>query len=751
MLAGARRGRSGSANRLRDPDATKAKETRASEVELRLALARGHLGIELSRPFRFGALELVDLQVRLTNVRFPVDLSGGVRRFRHVRGSLTRMKVELPLFDGSRALSPKLHALFVVAELTLAACRDGVVVGVATEGGALAFDVLAAPIGEHVRLIVEAARGTGLPDAAHTLACRALSALLGDQAEQTGSAFLLRDPFGEICREVLPAAGARAPATRGLNSYFHVVDDGKSGRVALSASADEAPAQLSPRVVRALETVELLSEADSAAISGDRETARRAYLAAIEKAPRHPEAVHRLAALDLSFGDRAEAALSTLIDLGSATDAGLLGSEVLAAMGEREAAYVAAVRAASDEPFGRLAAHAWLRAAELSDEREARASALDAALSRAPAMANARWARVELALSHGDVKSALGDVSHLEAAAPGRDQKHEALRRAAELFLTRGLPAESERLFERALRWEPKSSAAVAGLARALRDRGKHGRAIDLLARAVSMAEKEASSLHDDLSLELAESLAAFANDRPAAVARAAAIGQDARAAPRARLAEARWRADLGDRTGASRALGRLRSIAEVAAERGAGGLPRETADLLVEAATLEREVLLDVAAARHALSLALRLSPNHGGARRALSALANIVEPVSQAAAPAPAESLVAKPAVAQPAGPRDEAELEQHVDQLTSKLRGDPSNAAVSRELAAILEQLGRDLDLLALLSARIDEAPADERPEWVRERRRTLKRLAATAEREGRQSEAELYEMMASADPD
>ncbi len=759
MIAGARKGRTGSVARLRDADAVDAKVARPSEVELRLALAKGALGIELGRPFKLGAIELTDLHMRLSSVRFPVDLSGGVRRFRHVRGELTRMKLELPLFDGSRAFEPRFRALFPAPELTLAACRDGIVIGLATDASALAFDVIAAPLQNGVRLMVENARGISLPDAAHTMACRALSALLGELADPMGSAFLLRDPFGAVCREILPRVGARAPATRELHTHFEIVDDGRSGRVAIWAGSEEPAAQLSARVVRALETVELCAEADTAAIAGDREFARRAYLSAIEKAPRHPEAVRRLAALDASFADRNEAALATLIDLGSATDAGLLGAEVLAAMGEREAAYVAAVKAASEEPYGRLAAHAWLYAAELSDEYDARQSALDTALSRAPGLAAARWARVELALAHGEVKPALGDVAHLEAAASGRDNKHATLRRAAELFLSRGLAAESEKLFERALRWEPKSSAAVAGLARALRDRGKHGRALDLLSRAVGMAATDAPTLHDELSLELAESLAAYANDRPAAVARAAAIAQDAPMAPRARLAEARWRADLGDLTGASRALARLRAIAEVAAERGAQGVPRETADLLVEAAAMEQATLHDVASARHALSLALRLAPNHGIARRALAAISAL--PTDAAAMPAAEPVLPAQPQVTEPVraaavmhspaaesvrAPFDEASAELRVEELSNKLRGDPNNAAISRELADILERLGRDLDLLALLSARVDEAPPDERPEWLQARKRTLLRMAASARAEGRSSEAELYESMA-----
>jgi hypothetical protein len=70
---------------------------------------------------------------------------------------------------------------------------------------------------------------------------------------------------------------------------------------------------------------------------------------------------------------------------------------------------------------------------------------------------------------------------------------------------------------------------------------------------------------------------------------------------------------------------------------------------------------------------------------------------------------------------------------------------------ELAAVLERLGRDLDLLALLSARMDEGDDDTRFEVAPLRREVLLRLARTARNEGRASEAELYEMMADQEPE
>jgi len=60
----------------------------------------------------------------------------------------------------------------------------------------------------------------------------------------------------------------------------------------------------------------------------------------------------------------------------------------------------------------------------------------------------------------------------------------------------------------------------------------------------------------------------------------------------------------------------------------------------------------------------------------------------------------------------------------------------------LASLLESLGRSHELLALLSARLDDAAPDERVALVPRVRLALERLAGNAESAGRTGEAELY---------
>jgi hypothetical protein len=87
-----------------------------------------------------------------------------------------------------------------------------------------------------------------------------------------------------------------------------------------------------------------------------------------------------------------------------------------------------------------------------------------------------------------------------------------------------------------------------------------------------------------------------------------------------------------------------------------------------------------------------------------------------------------------------------ESLAEQLTDQLRADPDDHEVARDLAAALERLGRDMDLLALVSTRIEDGTPEIVEEFWPIRQDVLLRLAMAARTEGRPSEAELYEQMA-----
>jgi tetratricopeptide (TPR) repeat protein len=846
----------------------------AEGPRLRLAAARGTLGLELDVPYALRPLRLVALSLTFPNIRFPIDLSGGVTRFRHRRGVLSRLAIDVSPAELATWAAPRLRGLLrdSTPDLWLAPIEGGLAAGIADGEAALAFDVLVLPSGAGLTLLVERARGIGLGVPPQALALRALAAALGNVAAIEGGALRVRAAAAMLLRAALPVAGARAPSVGAALWDVARVD---GDRLRLEAQLDIPPPALPDRLVRASETLLLTEEAEDSAYRGDTDRARDRYLAALERAPRHPEISERLAWLDAVAGERAEAALSTLVDVTPAAFAGLLGAELLAAVGDAEGARGALARAARAEPFGPLAARTWLRAAALADDLTDRLAALDEAVARAPALPDARWARLEGRLTAADPRAALADAEHLEAAVRGSRARHDVARRAARAFLAAGFSTEALRLFERALRYVPDDAEAVAGLARALAAQGSTRRALDLFARALSLAER-AGAPTSAVAVDLAKALVDVASDRPAAIARVRSVPASAPEAPEARLLEARWRAELGDVAGAGLALGRLRDQIERDPTLTAGPPAPGTAAaaraialaaLLSEAASIDERARDDLAGAQRDLALAMRLAPRDARLqtafrriaraaaarpatsrpfaagppmpappRRASAAMrARAPSPLPPIPTPPPSVDLgVEIPAVtpqpvlddrdlgsdlevelptmrpgvlplpslrerpaapyvhearapaadsstgeaAHHAGSPDEdatphaplsdeatphvppaeeheppaeeledahAEDEALAEELAARLRANPRDRATVLALCDVLDRLGRDLDLLALLSARMDEGDEDERRTLAPSRRAVLARLATRARAAGNASEAELYEMM------
>ncbi|WP_437501231.1 tetratricopeptide repeat protein [Sorangium sp. So ce1099] len=863
MAAGQRRGRSARALglppslRALAPGGGAAPRPPDDRPVLRLAVSKGALAIELGEPFALGPFRVTELVVRLAGIRFPVDLSGGVARFRHRRGQLVRLAVEAQGTDLAGWAAPRLRGFFGegTPQLIVAPAEDGALVALRSGETALAFDVAIAPGERALRLMPERARGVGLETPPHALALRALSMIAGAHGRVVEGAIVLDAAVERIVRLLLPAAGARAPAVAGVQ---WAAVSAEAGRFRSEGALGAAPPALSDRALRALETAELAGAADELALAGGLDEARHAYLAALERAPRHPEISARLAWIDLVVGDRAEGALSTVVDAMPAVDAGLLGGALLEAVGDRDGAFSALARAAHAEPYGPLAGLAWLRAARLADATDVRLDALNLGVARAPGLESLRWARLEARLDVADVRGALADAEHLEASARGADARHAVYRRAAEAYLARGYAADARALFERALRYAPESPDVVAGLARSLRAAGEGRRALDLLARARALAARSGASACA-LDLELGRGLAEIAGDLPAAVARVRSIPPGVPEALEARLLEGRWCAALGDLGGASVALGRLRDAVELALQgraddagsaraKGAplGDGPAALAAMLAEAAEIEERSRGDLLAAQRHLGLALRFRPRDPGILAAFRRLSaeiapaaappaapsavaapspppkprateqrievhvpaprrRTIPPGSVVIAPAPTAPAAAPPAVAAPAAAARTApagapsavaapaarapvdpglieemptldnadtstELGAHVpnsvtlaegqgpfayglglddeilaERLADRLRADPTDEGVAAALAEVLARLGRDLDLLALLSARMDEGDEAVRQEVAPRRREVLLRLAARARSEGREAEAELYEML------
>jgi hypothetical protein len=104
---------------------------------------------------------------------------------------------------------------------------------------------------------------------------------------------------------------------------------------------------------------------------------------------------------------------------------------------------------------------------------------------------------------------------------------------------------------------------------------------------------------------------------------------------------------------------------------------------------------------------------------------------------APEPSRSPIANTSTDLEPNVLDEAREED----LSNKLRANPEDRAVARELVGVLSRLGKHLELLALASGRLEEGDEEMGP--VRDE--VLAKLAQVARDEGRPGEAEMYEGM------
>lgn len=736
-------------------------------VELRLAIGKDGLGLELARPARLGCVDVTELSVRLPGARFPIDVSGGVSRFRHKRGTLERVVVEIGARGVEAWAAPRLRGLLSpnAPRVWLALRGERAIVCVSDVGDVLAptdaaaprvlaFDLLTAARGDEVHLVVTGARGIGLPRPATAMAIGAVDALLGGLAERRGALFALRGLGARLGKALLPDAGARAPDTGGLVVTALAAHE---DIWLLHATRGGAPAAVSAAATRAIEAAGIAKDADEARLAGQIVRARALDLAALERAPRHPEVCRRIAEIDAHVGGRAEAALLTLREAERDPDArpSVLAGELALETGDVRAAVAAFARAGEEDEAPLLAAFAYGRAADLAADPVDGLIWLDLAIARAADAPALRWSRVARRLAAGRLEDALGDVEHLEALAPLARDKYAIWRRAGDAWRAASAAQEALPLYERALRYAPDDPAALAGLGAALVADGRAARGAALLVRAIELADA-AREPTAHMLLELARALADALGDRPAAVARVRAIPNHAPEALAARGLEGRWRAALGDLAGASLAFARLRDLAgtlDSAAPSAAQAIA-----LLAEAATFEDAAMGDLLAAQRHLACALRLRPRDAAIEDAYRAIGRRVvgKPAGDTAAgvasgstttagttaggAAGASAGATASAATDAFAPEDD---EARVEHLTRALQANPDDDAVVDELAHRLSRLGRSLELFALLSARLEDAPPDRRARLVPKQREVLARLAEDARAEGRDSEAELFE--------
>src|SRR5882757_4713018 len=139
-------------------------EGHAGKIPLRLAVTKGGLGLELDQTAAVGFFDVDKLLISLVGLTFPVDLSGGVAKFRHRRGALEHLSVAARRDKVVAALAPRLRGTLgpSTPALTVANLPGGVMIGVVSGTQALAFDLLWAPSDGDARFVVCSARSLGL-------------------------------------------------------------------------------------------------------------------------------------------------------------------------------------------------------------------------------------------------------------------------------------------------------------------------------------------------------------------------------------------------------------------------------------------------------------------------------------------------------------------------------------------------------------------------------------------------------------
>lgn len=569
---------------------------------LRLTAARGGLGIESYQPLALGPLTVHDLAWSLPGVRFPVDLSGGVRAFHNRRGELEGLRIAGLPEQFARWLHGRTRHLLGGAFEPPGVwfVEGGLGVGLWCRQGAIAFDLLWAPDGPDVRFVVHNPRGVGFAGPALGQVLSVLDAAFGKLGTRRGRLVVLERCLERLLQELLPALGVRAPALG--SARFGALD--VEGEVLSVSAARDAVFETPEPVARALTLAELLVQADDTLLAGEPELAREAYVAALERAPRHPEICRAVASLDSAFAERAEAALGLLVESLPVTRFGLLGAELLFRTGDRAGAEASVHREVEQEPYAPLGALTWLCFSELYEGAVERLDFLDRALAISPRSAPARWARLEARLQTSDVNGAVADAEHLEAATRGSRERHEVLMRAAERIRQSGFPVPAGRLFERALRYVPRDGRAELGLAECLLRSGKEARALPLLTRAI---EDDDEATRSRAELVLGELLASVYRDLPQAIAHVQRVTALRPAdAIRARALEAGWREQLGDREGAALAYARLYDLVATSRESDTTLSVRH----LLDASRFALEANDDLHAARRYAALALRLNP---------------------------------------------------------------------------------------------------------------------------------------------
>jgi tetratricopeptide (TPR) repeat protein len=480
--------------------------------------------------------------------------------------------------------------------------------------------------------------------------------------------------------------------------------------------------------------------------------AREHYLEALEHAPRHPELVRRIAEIDAAFASRTEGARAMLLDAAPPDDpaAMLLVGQLSARSGDVGGALSWLARAADRDPVPSMIAYALGESARLTRDPFAGAAQLARAVALAPGSTSLRWQNFRLLLRTARLDEARAEAEQLETLTRGPNARASLWRTVAEAFRTEGHVSLARQLLERALRYRPDDPSTLLDVGAAFLDQGDT-RALALLRRASELGTQD-RGITARIELLFARAMASLGSDAPAALSRLREAPAGTEHEPEIRLCEARFRHELADPQGATVSYAAMRDalLARAAAA------PRASADWLLEAARFERDVRGDLYAARQHALVAARIAKDDPAVARLLQQVSQAVALASREdgfveattavdGAPAlPAEAAKGEPTRTLIASVTidDEDAASARVEKLADQLRADPTREDVVIELAGLLRALGRSHELLAVLLARVEDAPVEKREAVARGTRALLEELESEARAAGKEVDASLF---------
>ncbi len=579
-------------------------EPEAGDVlPLRLSVTQGGLGIELSRPHPLGGFVVEELEIDLPGVSFPVDLSRGVKQFRHHRGTLSRLSVRLDLEELSRhweqSLQPswgeQLHGVRVKAAPLEGPSQSSLgLLSVTFVGmtGALVFDLVLAP-GNVPRFIVDSARGLGLDQPPLPLALRMLENALPDTlgaVSRRGRAIEIGGMARFLCLTLLPSLGFRVPVIP-----RHVVHRAthERGQFLLSLSAEGEPCGSSARAVRLSGLSDLCRRADDLLASGQSDEARERFLQLLEQAPGHAELLTTVAEIDAYSEGRSESALSLLEERRSGApvetefQAAWLRLQALQRTLRTELWREAAHVALELEPDSALRSLLYCELSQSEPDQRASVEALDAAIASFPSHPRPRWMRLEKSLALGDLATAKLDAQQLDAMSSDLRVRAQTASRLGDLFLSSGSISHALIWLKRALRESPDDTAIKLRLGQAYEQIGRNLDAAEFYQAALNPRRADVEPPLDaeleKARLSLGRIVAEDVKDESLAIAYLKEIGSRSVHALAARTLEAELARRLGDSAARRSALLRLLESIELG-----WVVPHEPESLL---SRLEREL----------------------------------------------------------------------------------------------------------------------------------------------------------------